>query len=558
MKRFISVVLSIVLILTLATGCGRTSSGISEVKVTIPVSKGSRAIVEGEAVISTQLYLLSRAYFEKLSAYDLDKYNAPDYSNLLGSALEAFRLVEAFSGSFEKHADALAKLEESGHSLQGKSNLQLLSMNTGFSPFITAYAAEKSPALKYAEDITKTFDNAKNGQKLKAIAEKYGTDAKKAKVMLEQAQAIIDGANYQDLADFENKCYQAAVETKAACSTATFVLSAVVSGGSSTLAGGASISGIVEAGGVVFNGVNALIDNGTAITIHCTNGEGNADTLGWEAVSQTVAPISTLFAIGGGVQNIVDFRNPDKALEAVNNAAQALLTGAGIVRDYVQDGTVLGVSSNIIDGYKEIFVRSASTSDAEATKEVLLKTGYTEEEIKSTVDEPQEETLATAADAYIEAMGDIVDPNNPVDIEAVINAIDEEFQKCIDAESIEKIEDTTAEIKTAEAKTENPKKGDALSAKNVAGSYTFTSLEDSSNIDIEYVDDTHLKVTDVGDGESFAGDYDSATGKFQAVLSDSFKWYVYITFTDNNGVIEAELENKIGDNSVISSGAKNK
>lgn len=572
MKRAISIILAITLIFALTTGCGKkeAENPITEVKVTIPCSTGSRAIVEGEAVIATQVYLLSRAYFEKLETYDMDSFNAQEYSDLLAEAQEAFRVAEALCDSFESHAGSLADMEENESVQQEKATYELLSASTDSAQSsalaAVAYAAEEeSPAVRFAEELTKTFDSAKNGQKLKAIAEKYGTDVKKAKAMLDQAQAILEGAAYEDQAAFENKCYEAAVETKAASSAIGFGVACMASGGL-TLAGGASIAGVAEAGGIVCSGLNAVIDMGTAITIHLTNGEGNELTADFEKASEVLAPATTVFGIAGGIQNIKDFRNPEKAVEAVDNAAQAFLVGLGLARDYVQDGTVLGVSSNIIDGYREIIVRSADTSNPEAAKEVLLKTGISEEaleDVVSTAEQAQDGHLGAEADAYIEAMGEIADPKNPIDVDEFIENVDKEFQICLAAEGAEvsgtnEDEDTESKIenKSNDSKGDNAEKKSVLLAADVAGSYYFPELEDSAKIDISVSDDSHLTLTDVDNGESFVGDYDETTGVFRAVLSDRFKWYVTVTFTDTGHGIQAVLEEALGGTSVTSSAMK--
>ena len=575
MKRVISIILIMTLIFTMV-GCGQTEdkSSITEVKVTIPCSTGTRAIVEGEAVIATQAYLLARAYFEKLETYNMDSFDAQEYSKLLAEATEAFRIAEAFSDSLEMHAGALEEIEKNDSVQQEKARYELLSMftdSTLYSPFVTvAYAAEeKSPAEKYAEELTKTFDNAKNGQKLKAVAEKYGTDIKKAKIMLEQAQAILEGAAYEDQADFENKCYEAAVETKAAASAIGFGVAVAASGG--IAAGGASATGIIEAGGLVMNGVSAVIDMGTAVTIHATNGEGNEYTAAWEKTSEMLAPVNAVFAIGGGIQNIKDFRDPEKAKDMVNNAAQAFLTGIGFARDYIQDGTVLGVSSNIINGYREIIVRSSDTSDPEAAKEVLLKTGISEETMKNSdfSDEQYDGHIGAVADFYIEAMGELIDPDNPIDVNEFLKNVDNVIHPS-EADSFKEDDNINVSAETpvvdleSEEISEPPDTSgnmlsdhsDALRAADVAGSYYFPELEDSAKIDFSVSDDSHLMMTDVDNGESFPGDYDETTGTLYIVVSERFKWYVTVKFTaDENGIL-AEIDESLNGSSIKSSSFK--
>lgn len=567
MKRIISIVLAITLLFAMTTGCAKVESEtpITEVKVTVPCSTGLKAIVEGEAVLTSQVYLVSRAYFEKLETYDMDSFDAEEYYKLLKETVEAFRIAKALCDSLERHAGALAEKEENGDIQPEKATYELLSMSISsarFSPLITvAHAAEeKSAAVKYAEELTKTFDNAKNGQKLKAVAEKYGTDIKKAKAMLDQAQAILEGDAYEEQAAFENKCYEAAVETKAAASAIGFGVAVAASGG--IAAGGASVAGIVEAGGLVMNGVGAIIDMGTAVTIHATHGEGNEYTTAWEKTAEMYAPINAFFAIGGGIQNIVDFRNPKKAEDMVNNAAQAFIVGLGFARDYVQDGTILGVSSNIVNGYREIIVRSANTSDSEAAKEVLLKTGVSEEELRDTsFEEVQDGYLGTQADVLIAAAEELIDPENPVNMKAFLKNVDKAFSEYASVETTTTTDATTdvttdatePDNSTTTRKTETTK---SLSAADVAGMYYFSQLEDSAKISFSVSDDTHLTMTDVDNGESFTGDYDKKTGVFNLVLSDRFQWYVTVKFTDTGHGIQAELEETLGDTVVTSSSMK--
>ena len=106
MKRILSILMVIALVFTMISGCGKNSSEksaskdtISEVKVTFPCSTGIKATVEGEAVIATQVYLLARAYVEKLEMYDMDSFDADEYKKLLAESLEAFRIAESLSKS---------------------------------------------------------------------------------------------------------------------------------------------------------------------------------------------------------------------------------------------------------------------------------------------------------------------------------------------------------------------------------------------------------------------------------------------------------------------------
>ncbi|MBQ0037209.1 MAG: hypothetical protein KBS74_00895 [Clostridiales bacterium] len=584
MKRAISILLAITLLFTLATGCGQkeAESSVTEVKVTLPCSTGTRAIVEGEAVIATQAYLLARAYFEKLETYDMDSFHAQEYRDLLAKALEAFQIAEALCDSFKGHAGALAKMEENesaqnASAQQEKAAYELLSVSTDSvwsSSFVpVAYAAEeKSPAVRYAEELTKTFDHAKNGQKLKAVAEKYGTDVKKAKAMLDQAQAILEGAAYEKQAAFENKCYEVAVETKAAASTIGFGVAVAATGG--IAAGGVSAAGIMEAGGLAFSGVSAVIDMGTAVTIHTTHGEGNEYTTAWEKTAEMVAPVSTVFAIGGGIQNIKDFRDPEKAAEAIDNAAQAFLVGLGLARDYVQDGTVLGVSSNIIDGYREIIVRSADTATPEAAKEVLMQTGISEEALDVTsTQQPQDGHLGAEADVYIEAMGALADPENPINMDAVLKNVDQAFsdraadegtdvgdvtEPVTDPATQPASDDPAAPHETEPNDTENkvPADKEVLPAADVVGTYAFPGADDTWTQTVTMQDDTHLKFTD-DDGAAIVGRYNEKTGVFSySDENGDFTVSIKVTFTRAGNGIKADMVLTLAGETATSSAMK--
>ena len=359
------------------------------------------------------------------------------------------------------------------------------------------------------------------------------------------------------------------METKAAASAIGFGVAVAASGG--IAAGGASATGIIEAGGLVMNGVSAVIDMGTAVTIHATNGEGNEYTAAWEKTAEMLAPVNAVFAIGGGIQNIKDFRDPEKAKDMVNNAAQAFLTGIGFARDYIQDGTVLGVSSNIINGYREIIVRSSDTSDPEAAKEVLLKTGISEETMKSSdfSDEQYDGHIGAVADFYIEAMGELIDPDNPIDVNEFLKNVDNVIHPS-EADSFKEDDNINVSAETPVVDLESEEisappdtsgnmlsdHSDALRAADVAGSYYFPELEDSAKIDFSVSDDSHLMMTDVDNGESFPGDYDETTGTLYIVVSDRFKWYVTVKFTaDENGIL-AEIDESLNGSSIKSSSFK--
>ena len=413
---------------------GGEEAVIHTVEVTLPASTGARAAVEEEAAVAVEAYLVARAYYDKLENYDLENFDPDDYNDLLDRAVTAFEIADELSAALEEDAEYLSELEDEGVTEAGAAVYrELTARPRTINPFtVTAYAADESPSMKWAQDITKIYDKAPVGKGIRTLAAELGTDAKHAYALLTQAQNTIAGDAMAE-AEYWNAAYQTAVETKAAASAAGFAVAVAASGGAA-----AGIASALEVGGVVCSGVQAVLDVGTAVTIATTNGEGNEYTTAFENTSSQFAPISAFFALGNAGVNAY---NIYKGVDVGDNKAQAIIYLANSVTDYfTSDGSILGGTLTYNkDGLSFTLMDTLFGTDPkqqEAAKKMLRDLGVDEKTIKEAMDiaagkapstpapeiapEPEEEEgydggLGDMADQYIEQYDIFTDPNERFD-----------------------------------------------------------------------------------------------------------------------------------------------
>jgi len=198
-----------------------------------------------------------------------------------------------------------------------------------------AYAAEENAAVKWAKDLTTKYDAYPSGQKIKQLSENLGTDAKNAFAQLKMAQAILEGAAYNDEADTIQKYENAAMATKAAWKTGLYIGGVIASGGTAT--------GILEAGGMVISGVDTIVDiasTGSTIIL----GENNKVTMAANDLKDIVAPIASIAggvnvfsgdSIKAGIKAGAEFSKQMGSLDKLNNIGESVL-------DLVSEGKILG------------------------------------------------------------------------------------------------------------------------------------------------------------------------------------------------------------------------
>ena len=337
------------LIDSIKNGSGSTEMNISGAYVEIPYSEGVRAVVETEAADTLSRYIIARAYLEMLTGFDVSDeagFDADAYMALFHQTVEAFDVANILSNELEYNASALEEMMNEGYTgLSGSVTYQEYEpetsapslRRTSANPFILqASAAEESEALRWAKDLTEAYDKAPAGRGLRTLAEQMGTDAKHAYAMLKQAQAIIEGDAYGAEADAANRAYKIAVATKAAASTAGFVVSVVATGGAT------GVAAAIGTAGAAVNGANAILDVGTAGTIIYTNGEGNDYTTMFEQTSKDFSHVSFIVGVLGAGAGVNDARTAETAANIINSAL-FFFGNAEYIADNFSDMTAMTV-----------------------------------------------------------------------------------------------------------------------------------------------------------------------------------------------------------------------
>lgn len=600
-KRISCILLSVLLIASTLVSCGKKDNNedtgkdsvtttdnektgeagkINSAVVTIEYPEGLRAVVEGEAAVAFQAYLVSRAYYEKLVSYDLDNFDANEYIELYKKADNTAKIAEKLAANLEKDCELLAEKENSGEVMAQPATMEIVASSFVESReavlvrnlnkeiltgplFVKAYAAEKSSAVKWAEDITNQFDKAPTGKKLKTLAEQMGTDVKHVKSMVDMAQDILTGDAYTDQAEFENLWYQRAYEIKAGASTAGFVVAVAASGG---VVAGPLVTAI-STGGVVCNGVGAVLDIGTAGTIVSTNGEGNDYTVAFEKTASQFAPVNAAFGFAGAavnVKNIADIAKGKTTLvdgtqivddisknQALwENSGQALVYMGSEIQNYADSGAVLGGSFTRTEEGWEITLKDTvlgtSPEEKKAVENVLTETGISEnvatqvaEELAGNADTGKEsenetgnaggniddsDTPSFPVDAYIEMWDGFNDEEHPFDADAYIELIEE---------TIDEIEGNSNDADDTDKEDD-----DEDVEEGVAGSYTMVlssanagndtvaaqvALYDDNSMTVDFglhkvvVNDdlsTSVDMNTIGEEVHLEGTYEPATGTF--------------------------------------------
>lgn len=400
-KRILCVLLSVAMVLSMLSGCGKKESNIHTVEVTIKDPEGIRAVVQTEIAVIVPAYLSSMAYYNMLRDVDLDNFDANQYMDMLNKAERTLDITEKLAKRFNRDCKILAALEDAGIKTAEPAKMKEIACAPTklpapyADPFtLTVYAKDKSASLKWAEDLTKTFDSAPFGHKLQAVADAMGTDVKHAKVAIGMAQDIISGDGYVDEAAVANTCYQGAVVLKASAAIGVAVCSGGVAAAAAATATPAAAA--LATAGVVCNGVNAVLDTGSAVTIVATNGEGNEYTEAFQNTSTQFAPISFGVGLLGAASNITNIasalkNNDPNITKVLAEEGGQLVTfiGSELV-NYRNDNTVAGGTfTKTKEGWKFTLVDTLlgkKPEEKKAAVDMLKQLGVNEAAAKGAID----------------------------------------------------------------------------------------------------------------------------------------------------------------------------
>jgi hypothetical protein len=360
MKKYVSLFLALIMIFTLASCGGRTDENTT---VSLPAVATERAAVEQAGAIATQQYIIARLKTEALIEYDIENGSIDELKAMTDDTLEAWRLCELASVQ-------AAELADYAQSLRSSASTQAATMSyTSSSPAriglftMVAYAAEENAAVKWAKELTEKYDSYPAGQKVKQLSENLGTDAKNAFAQLKMAQAILEGAAYNDEADTIQKYENAAMATKTACKTGLYIGGVIASGGTAT--------GILEAGGMVISGVDTIVDiasTGSTIIL----GENNKVTMAANDLKDIVGPIASIAggvnvfsgdSIKAGIKAGAEFSKQMGSLDKLNYIGESVL-------DLVSEGKILGGTITVGDDGETTVTMTEISTEGKTPDEV--------------------------------------------------------------------------------------------------------------------------------------------------------------------------------------------
>ncbi len=330
MKKILSILLVMVILLTGLAGCGGGKAKGEGPIVSLPAADVQRTAMEQAGAMVTRLFVLANLKTDALLEYDINKGSMEELKALTADTLETWRLCDVASAQTMELVDYAQDLRVQA-TTQGARMVYADQSEPLFSLFTTvAYATEENAAVKWAKELTEKFDSYPAGQKIKQLAENLGTDAKKAYAQLKMAQNILEGEAYSAEADTMQKFENAAMATKSVCKTGLYI------GG--VVAGGGVANGILEAGGMIIGGVDTIADiASTGSTIIC--GENSRVTMAANDLKDMMGPISS---VAGGVNMLTGgIKFAGTAADKVGSIDKLSYIGESVL-DLVNEGKILG------------------------------------------------------------------------------------------------------------------------------------------------------------------------------------------------------------------------
>ena len=401
-SRIISVFLAAAITITALSACNfpkreETDDGINRVAVILPEASKEEETANLTAAVTINSYLTARAYLDLILEYDtgnMSEDDAEEFVSLINDATVMFENTELLSYEL---TDAVDAWEESGKE-RDEAELKELSASATYKLSFSqnVYADEKSSAKEWAEDIVKTYDNAQPGKGLRTLAEQMGTDAKHAYAQLKQAQAILEGAAYTDVADKADTIVTGLKTLKAAGTTASFVIA--------VSAAPASV-GLVETGGILCTGLSAIAQVGSLGSQFICGTEDNYVSATFDKLDDKASKLGTVFGFVGlgsalpdisktGTQILSKGWNSlsDSAKESfINNSLGVVSLASSELTNYLDDGSLLGGAIKVTDKGTEITLLDTQTGkkdeDTDRVKELLNETGLNKSDVKKIMKE---------------------------------------------------------------------------------------------------------------------------------------------------------------------------
>ncbi|WP_026659506.1 hypothetical protein [Butyrivibrio sp. AC2005] len=387
---------------------------VSITEVEIPKLTADQILTMNATTLAVACHANALIWTEKLSRAAADESLSDDEKlAVLDSCIEAWRITDVVASKAEGMAELLEQAEELPE-YQGTQAMIIKEDKDGNlyaavkdsvvndikdMLFIKVYAAEndsKLDAKAWATMITKAYDEGKNGQKLKNIANMMGLngadkeDCKKAYKALQTAQGIMKGIYEGEQAEKEAATWDNIVKTAKVLQTAGKVAAVVA-----TVATAGSSVGLLEVGGAAFDGVDALLDvadTGAMLIL----GENNSISLKAQEMQNKYGVIGSILGGANMAKSLVGFKFNDmlkmvregatdqKKWETYSNLSYLGKSAYELVAQKKLLGGAVTVDEkgNVRIGIADIYGSPKTDREKEEAFNRLKNVGFTEDTIK--------------------------------------------------------------------------------------------------------------------------------------------------------------------------------
>ena len=207
-KTLISIIGISMVIMLLIAGCGQKQDPIHDQQVQDMLEK---------------TYNISREYAALRYQTDEVLINAEEYTDYESWDSEMTALIKDWQ-NLEEDASVLEDL--AGEMAREKVSLRMV-----------------TPVFAYdQQEISNIFDRAPAGQKINTLAKHLGVDAKRANQILQNSQAQVQADAWNEAGDTFQTLETSATVVKDSCKVAVFVGGVAISGGTSALAAGSTLT----------------------------------------------------------------------------------------------------------------------------------------------------------------------------------------------------------------------------------------------------------------------------------------------------------------------------
>ncbi len=387
----------------------------------------ARAISEGQPLFQETMdisvkYLDLRLRTDEILTQASSYNDYEEWQADLNIIISEWADLEIKAGEFEEMADKYA------------NNKKITLLNNSYSPFNKAQAIS-------TQEINDVFDKAPAGKKIKTLASHLGVDAKRAALILQQAQNQTQADAWNEAGDTFQKLESSAIVVKDTCKVAGFVGGVIITGGTAGLAAAGTATKV------------AVAVAGADLTLEVTQDAATIALGNNNKVSEFVAdvrvvtePAAAILAITTIPQNIGSgfdkFNAAMLALDQFNSAAQ--------------DGKVVGIALPTSNGAKTNEKAKGAAMSEEEIDEWLAGLGLKRtdkntfevmEEVKERIEEVKQ-AQARIAEASSEQKEIEAEANQSEANQSEANEFEEEGEELIDPMSIiaEEGEGETGEV----------------------------------------------------------------------------------------------------------------